>query len=267
LPIKNKPNWGQWQQLVQVIECAERVLKIAIVGKYLHSGDYAIADSYVSIQQALMHACAHRTIGIDIVWLNAEQFESSSYTDEKLAQFDGIIIPGGFGTTGVDGKLAVITYARTNGIPLLGLCYGMQLMVVEWARALCGMKGAHTTEIDVHTVYPVIDILATQKQLLEDKKYGGTMRLGSYRAQLTKGTIVYSLYQQEEVAERHRHRYEVNPVYVDRLEQSGIVFSGHYVRDVGTQAHPEFKSRLCKPSPLFTGFVRACEQRKKSKLL
>lgn len=280
LEALKEPDWKPWRQLVTTIEKPRSRIQIAIIGKYVNSGDYCIADSYVSIYQALVHAGAQEHIGVDITWFDASNFEHNPTLLTQLHKFHGIIIPGGFGTSGVEGKVAAINYVRKHGIPCLGLCYGMQLMVLEWARNECKMEGANTTEIDPDTRYPIIDILPTQKMLIQKKKYGGTMRLGAYKASLKKESLVHALYNQEVISERHRHRYEVNPAYVDHLQRAGIIFSGHHMRSdgtqlmefvelpptvhpffVATQAHPEFKSRLGSPSPLFHGFIKACHER------
>lgn len=278
------PDWTAWSDRVASIKSPKKRIKIGIVGKYLDTGDYSMTDSYVSINQALIHAGAELQVGVEIVWLDAKNFEQSPIDWTALDTVQGIIVPGGFGKSGVDGKINVINYARINNIPYLGLCYGMQLAAVEFARNVCGMAGAHSTEVDAQTLYPVIDILPLQKQLLQDNAYGGTMRLGSYDATLSKDSCVDKVYKaaprtdmNELVSERHRHRYEVNPAYVDQLEKDGLRFSGRYTRIDGTelmeflelsqhpffiatQAHPEFNSRFGNPNPLFHGFVRACNK-------
>ena len=285
LKSKRKPNWQKWQELVDAIHHPEKRLKIAIVGKYLDTGDFTLTDSYVSIYQALVHAGAELDVGVDITWIDAKRFEEQKHRLEQLHVFDGVIIPGGFGHQGVEGKLAAISYVREHDIPYLGLCYGMQLAVIEFARNVCDFRGAHTTEVEPDTSYPVVDVLPMQKELLKQKSYGGTMRLGAYPAILKNGSKVASLYPQavewegEEkvIFERHRHRYEVNPTYIEQLEKQGLVFSGYHRREdetklmeflelpnrrffVATQAHPEFKSRLGNPSPVFHGFVQACKE-------
>jgi CTP synthase len=286
LPSKRIPDWQRWQGLVSAIKNPPYKVKIAIVGKYLDIGDFSLTDSYVSIYQALVHAGAQHNVGIEINWINAQMFETSNLEQLKiLALFDGVIIPGGFGSAGVEGKISTIGYVRHNTIPYLGLCYGMQLAAVEFARTTCNLPTAHTTEVNEATEFPIIDILPTQKQMLAEHSIGGSMRLGTYAATVKKESKVAQLYAkankiehaQEKyiVNERHRHRYEVNPAYVDVLEQKGITFSGYHERHDGTrlmefleisdhpffiatQAHPEFKSRLGNPSPLFEGFVAAC---------
>jgi CTP synthase len=285
LESRSIPDWAQWQKLVNTIKRPERKIKIAIVGKYLDIGDFSLTDSYVSIYSALIHAGAHVGVGIEITWINSQIFEKQSERLDELSTFDGVIIPGGFGDSGVEGKIATIAYIRNNKIPYLGLCYGMQLAAVEFARNKCGLSAAHTTEVDQNTPYPIIDVLPMQKQLLAEHAYGGSMRLGAYSAIITKESKIAQLYESTYkiksehgasiVSERHRHRYEVNPKYVSTLEKQGISFSGYHelpdgtklmefleLREhpffVATQAHPEFKSRLNNPSPLFLGFVRAC---------
>jgi CTP synthase len=281
LESRQEPDWKAWQKLVDTIKNPLTKVNVAIVGKYLDIGDFSLTDSYVSIYQALVHAGAQHEVGITIQWINAQTFELHPERLAELSQFDGVIIPGGFGNAGVEGKIAAISYVRAHDIPYLGLCYGMQLAAVEFARNLCAMKTAHTTEVNAQTDYPIIDILPMQKKLLADQAYGGTMRLGSYTATVKPESKVAKLYaasSHSQVAERHRHRYEVNPQFVPVLEKQGLSFSGYHERADGTrlmefleipehpffiatQAHPEFKSRLGNPNPLFAGFVKACIER------
>lgn len=280
LPIKKKPDWHAWQlRADRMVEASHRI-KLAIIGKYLDIGAFHLTDSYISICHALQHAGAELDATIDITWIDSKKFDHDQTKLHQLAEFDGIIIPGGFGNHGVEGKINAITYARTHNIPYLGLCYGMQLATVEFARNVVGMEGAHTTEVDKQAHYPVIDILPLQKQLLTDGRFGGTMRLGAFGASVKAGSLIHQLYQNrwhitdQMVYERHRHRYEVNPEYVELLEKEGLSFSGYHERIdgtrlmeflelpghrffVATQAHPEFKSRLGNPNPLFFGFVSA----------
>lgn len=281
LESKQEPDWNSWKQLVHAIQYPSQRVRVAIVGKYLDTGDFSLTDSYVSIYQALVHAGAAFDTGIDIVWIDAKRYEKEDAQLTDLSHFDGLIIPGGFGNSGTEGKIKVLEYARKNNIPCLGLCYGLQLSVIEFARNVCNMPQAHTTEVNDKTDYPVIDMLPMQKELLKENEYGGTMRLGAYTAEVRPQTKVHALYaagnrvQDNAVVERHRHRYEVNPAFVPTLEQHGMTFSGYHTRKDGTklvefaeftdhpffvttQAHPEFKSRLGNPSPLFHGFVKAC---------
>ena len=289
LQSRRTPDWNAWQKLLHTIKKPTKKIKVAIIGKYLDLGDFSLTDSYVSIYQALIHAGAQEEVGIEISWVNAQTFENDVDKLKTLDNFDGVIVPGGFGSSGVEGKIACIQHVRTNDIPYLGLCYGMQLAAVEYARNKCNMQKANTTEVDGATQYPIIDILPAQKQILAEHAYGGTMRLGAYCATINQSSRVSQLYanvgkgkivsNQQTISERHRHRYEVNPAYVTILEEKGLSFSGHHERYDGTklmeflelpnhpffiatQAHPEFKSRLGNPSPLFLGFVQACIKRK-----
>ncbi|MBI2653673.1 CTP synthase [Candidatus Woesearchaeota archaeon] len=302
---KKQPNWNEWKKLVENILNPKKNVKVAIVGKYIDIGDYNLADSYISINQSLLHAGASLGIGVDIDWLDSKKFEDNKKNLNELKNYDGIIVPGGFGASGVEGKIMAAGFARENKIPYLGLCYGLQLAVVEFARNVCGLKDANTTEVEPKTKNPVIDVQPAQREILEKHMYGGTMRLGAYAAVMKEKTQVLRLYQEtgrlhedtkriqelmkdksqtfrlgilekgkKIVLERHRHRYEVNPKYVNLLEKNGMVFSGYYERFdktklmeyiempgqfmIGTQAHPEFKSRLGNPSPMFYGFVKAC---------
>ena len=307
---KKQPNWQEWKMLVDHILNPKKTIKVAIVGKYIDIGDYNLADSYISINQALIHAGAQLNLGVEINWLDSKMFENDKESLHELKNYDGIIVPGGFGASGVEGKINAINYARINKIPYLGLCYGLQLAVVEFARNVCSLKDAHTTEVNQKTSAPVIDVQPAQREVLEKSMYGGTMRLGAYAAILKEKTHILKLYEEtgrlEEdskrinelmrdksqafrlgildkgkkiVLERHRHRYEVNPKFVDLLEKKGLVFSGYYERFdktklmecielpkngffLSTQSHPEFKSRLGNPSPIFYGFVRACSKYK-----
>lgn len=273
-----KTNLKNWNNFVEKSKSARESARIGIVGKYFATGNFILSDSYISIIEAIKHAAYFFGKKPIIEWLNAEELEEPRARGEsgknlkKLSGYDGIIVPGGFGARGAEGKIAAIGYCRAKKIPYLGLCYGMQLAIAEFARFI-GLKKAHTTEIDPATPHPVIDILPEQKKNIAEKNYGGTMRLGAYPAVLKKGTIAYRAYKNHLVSERHRHRYEVNPEYIERLEKAGMIFSG-FSSDkrlmeimelpvamhpffVGTQFHPEFKSRPLKPHPLFIEFMRA----------
>jgi CTP synthase len=280
------PDWGDWKKRIAAITSPEQEIKIAVIGKYCVSGEYDVADSYVSIEHALIHAAAEFNCKVVISWVDSETFEQNQALVESLKQYQGVIVPGGFGLSGVEGKMKAIRYVREHDIPYLGLCYGLQLAVIEFARYVCGIKDAHTTEVDPETKNPVVAILEEQKEIVATRSYGGTMKLGAYPAHLKQGTKVYELYEKAGrlkegiVFERHRHRYEVNPRYIEQLERSGMIFSGFYKRKDGTklveyielsdhrffiatQAHPEFKSRFTNPSPLFSGFIKASLRRKK----
>ncbi|MDY6789111.1 MAG: CTP synthase (glutamine hydrolyzing) [Candidatus Nanohaloarchaea archaeon] len=253
----------RWKELVDSLDNPSDTVKIAICGKYTD-----IDDSYASIEEALKHAGAHMDTRPEIRFVDTEGVESIDEAGERLSDSDAVIIPGGFGSRGVRGKIEVARYCRENSKPLLGLCFGLQLMVVEYARNVCGLEGAHSTEIDEDTSHPVIDILPEQK---EKEEKGGTMRLGSCPAYLNEGTKVRDLYGSKKVSERHRHRYEVNPEYHDMFSEDGLIVSGSSEEGrlvefielsghpfyIGTQAHPEFNSSLETPNPLFKGLLEA----------
>jgi len=267
-----------WRRFVEKTQNAKTPVRIGIVGKYFSSGKSVLTDSYISVIESVKHAAAFWGVRPEIVWLDAQKFERGGGAVKELADYGGIIVPGGFGSRGVKGKIAAIRFCREQKIPYLGLCYGMQLAVVEFARNVLKLKNADTTEINPKTKYPVIDILPEQKKLLAGKHYGGTMRLGAWPATLKKGTIAERAYGKQKISERHRHRYEVNPVYVKRLEGRRIIFSGispdrrlmetlELSRDkhpffLGTQFHPELKSRPLSPHPLFREFVRVSVKNK-----
>ncbi|MBU0953610.1 MAG: CTP synthase [Nanoarchaeota archaeon] len=269
-----KPNrLAAWKTLVKKISNAKKPARIGIVGKYFDIGDFTLEDSYISVIEAIKTACWHNGAKPEIVWINAKDFEKDPKKLNSLDNLNGVIVPGGFGGSGVEGKIAAIQYCREHKIPYLGLCYGLQMAVIEFARHVAGLVGANTTEINPKTKHPVIIILPEQAKNVKAKHYGATMRLGNWTATLKPNTKVWQLYgKKTQVVERHRHRYEVNPDYISQLEQAGLVFSGaspdrklmEYVElpdhpfFVATQAHPEFTSRALEPNPLFNGFVKAC---------
>ena len=272
-PKKLTKIYKDWETRVRTIKNLKKELKIGIIGKYLDTGDFSLEDSYISVVEAVKHACYNNNIKPKIEWVSSQKFEKETPKQE----FDAIIVPGGFGATGVEGKINAIKYARENKIPFLGLCYGMQLAVIEHARNILNWKDAHTTEINPKTKHPIIDILPEQKKNLKEKNYGATMRLGEYPAKLKKDSLVAKLYKQELVKERHRHRYEVNPLLKNKIETKGLIISGispdkklvEYIERtdhpffVGTQAHPEFTSEFLKPNPLFDGLIKAAKKEKK----
>ncbi len=273
----NKSNLTQWKNFVKKATQNKKKVKIAIVGKYFGTGDFTLSDSYISVIEAIKFSAYKLGYVPEITWLNSRDFEKSKRKLEGLKQFNGIIVPGGFGETGIAGKLAVIQYAREKKIPYFGLCYGMQLMVIEYARNVLGMKDACTVEIDPDGKQPVVDILPDQKKKLAKRDYGGTMRLGVYPAYLKRGTVARRAYGSEIVEERHRHRYEVNPEYVEQLSEGDLVFSGvspdkklmeiaelpekKHPFFLGTQFHPELQARPLTPHPLFTAFIKAATRK------
>ncbi len=265
-----KRDLGDFKKLSRKVNNSRDLIKIGIVGKYFGTGNFILADSYISVIEAVKHAAYGLGRKPVIDWVDSE-------SHGNLDSYDGIIVPGGFGSRGIDGKIGAINYVRRKKIPFLGLCYGMQIAVIEFARSVARMNGAHTSEINPNTKYPVIDILPEQKERVEKDDYGGTMRLGAYPAILKSGTIVRGAYGVGKISERHRHRYEVNPEYIERLEKKGLVFSGTspdrrlmeimelprsiHPFFVGTQFHPELKSRPLSPHPLFREFVKAITSR------
>jgi CTP synthase len=260
-PIKS--DLRRWKGIVNQILTCKKEVKIAIPGKYTK-----LKDSYFSIIESLTHAGAKVGVHVSLVWIETEDFEKDLSRLKILEKVDGIIVPGGFGSRGVEGKILAIKYARTHKIPYLGLCYGMQLAMVEFARNVANLEDAHTTEIKPNAKHKIIDILPEKKDL---KEMGGTLRLGLYGATLKEGTKIRALYGRAKIQERHRHRYEVNPKYVPILEKKGMVISGINterglvecieIKDhpffIGTQFHPEFTSAPGAPHPLFLGFVLA----------
>ena len=268
-----KTDLKKWHELVNNIKNSKGKVKIGIVGKYFGTGDFILSDAYISVIEAIKHAAYKNGVKPEIGWINSELFEKEPEKIDSLKEYDGIIIPGGFGSRGVEGKIKAIGYLRENKIPFLGLCYGMQLAVIEYARNVLGLKDANTTEINRDTKSPVIDIMPEQKKNLVDKNYGATMRLGAYPANLKKGTIAYGAYGKGKISERHRHRWEVNPEYIEKLKEKGLVFSGkspsgalmeitELPRNVhpfflGTQFHPELKSNPIDAHPLFLEFIRS----------
>lgn len=266
----------EWKRRVAAMHRLKQRVKIGIVGKYFKTGDYVLSDAYISVIESLKHAAFATRQKPELVWLDASEFEKDRKQLKELRRFDGILIPGGFGARGVEGKIKAIEYCRVNKIPYFGLCYGMQLLVVEYARNVLKLTGATTHEVDPRAEYRVIDIMPDQKEKLARKDFGGSMRLGEYPAKLMPQTIASTAYRVTKITERHRHRYEVNPEYVERLQKAGLVFSGISPDGVlmeiaelpktkhpfflGTQFHPEFQSSLIAPHPLFVAFLQACKQ-------
>ena len=283
LPEKRKTSLAAWKTFSRAATNTKAPeINIAIVGKYFDTGDFVLSDAYLSVIEAIKFSAAKLGRRANIAWINSKDLErGGAKAAAKLAKYNGIIVPGGFGETGIEGKIRAIQFAREKKIPYFGLCYGMQLMVIEYARNVLGLKDAHTTEIKKSTADPVVDVMLEQKKHLADNKYGGTMRLGVYPCYLKKGTMARAAYKKELVEERHRHRYEINPAYIKPLEDAGFVFSGTSPDGVlmeiaelprsahpfmlGTQFHPEFQARPLTPHPLFTEFLKAVIARKRRK--
>jgi len=295
---RKTPDWSGWERLVKRIMNPEKVIDIGMVGKYIDIGEFTLTDSYISVNHAIEHAGAHLGVRLKINWIDAKRLEEGEPA-ELLKGLKGIIVPGGFGTSGIEGKINAIRYARENKIPYLGLCLGMQLAVIEFSRNVIGLRDANSSEFDINTPHPVIDLLPKQREILMTKRYGASMRLGAYVAALKQGEVMdlYTKTKRMEkdrlrlgalepfrvgktdlsgpvVIERHRHRYEVNPEYIEKIENAGLKFTGYHITEedeplmefielpghpyfVATQSHPEFKSRLEDPAPLFLGFGKA----------
>lgn len=280
---RGRRDLSQWKSLVKTIKGANSAVKIGVVGKYFETGDFVLSDSYLSVIEAIKHAAWAHNRKPDITWLNSDHYEKFPRAVSELKNYDGIIVPGGFGARGVEGKILTAKFCRENNIPYLGLCYGMQIATIEFARNVCGIKDAHSTEVKQKAPHPVIDILPEQKANIKKKDFGATMRLGTYPCKLKAGTAAFRAYKNSDfkkevkngdivISERHRHRYELNNEYKKTLEDKGLVMSGvNPDRDLveiielpkhkfylGTQFHPEFKSRPLRPHPLFSAFVKAC---------
>jgi len=269
-----------WEDLNErILNGTSKTVRIGIVGKYFSTGDFVLTDSYLSVLEAIKHAAWHLHARPEIVWLNSEQFEHASGTgeiDSALAELDGILIPGGFGTRGIEGKISTIRYAREKKVPYLGLCYGMQLACLETARHLAGLEDANSTEMNKETKNPVVHLMNEQEERMRNVDYGGSMRLGSYPCHLKVESRAHTLYGADIVSERHRHRYELNPRYYDILQNHGLVISGTSPNGelaeiveradhpffIATQFHPEFLSRPFHPHPLFVGFMESAIEKR-----
>lgn len=268
LPFRDV-DWAVWGDLLGRVHNPKETVRIAVVGKYVD-----LPDAYLSVTEALRAGGFANRAKVEIVWVASDSCETPSGAAHALSGVDGVLIPGGFGVRGIEGKLGAISFARDRKIPLLGLCLGLQCMVIDVARNLAGLTGANSAEFDENTEHPVISTMADQEDVVAgERDMGGTMRLGAYPASLIPGSTVANSYGSNDVSERHRHRYEVNNAYRKRLSEAGLVFSGtspdgHLVEFVelptdkhpfyvGTQAHPELKSRPTRPHPLFSGFVKA----------
>ena len=261
-----------WEKLVSTIHASKDQVKIGIVGKYFEIGDFTLLDSYLSVIEALKHASWSNHRDPHITWLSAEKYMEDEKAVSELKEFDGIIVPGGFGNRGIEGKIKAIRFCRENQIPYFGLCLGLQLAIIEFARNVCGLEDAISTEFEKDARNPVIDVMPDQKMNLEEKNYGASMRLGAYACTLQKDTLAYRAYGVENISERHRHRYELNNEYRELLESKGMVMSGinkernlieiaelpGHLFFLGTQFHPELKSRPLQPHPLYREFIRAC---------
>lgn len=261
-----------WERLVHTVQSARRQVKIGVVGKYFTTGGFVLSDAYISVIEAIRHAAWFWKRKPVLTWIDAEEYEKNPRKLTELNKFDGVIVPGGFGGRGVEGKIAAIEYVRKNKIPFLGLCYGMQLATIEFARNVARLKGSvHTGEVEPKARHKVIHIMPEQEKLMLRQQYGGTMRLGAYPCVLVKDSVSYRAYGKELISERHRHRYEFNNTYRETLQKAGLRIAGtspdgklveiieisKHPFFVGTQFHPEFKSRPLSPHPLYRDFVKA----------
>lgn len=268
MPIR-KANLEYWHQLIETVDNLKEEVEIALVGKYVE-----LHDAYLSVHESLIHAGYKYNKKVKVKWVNAEDLEKEKTSlKEVFKNAKGILVPGGFGIRGIEGKIKAITYARTNNIPFLGICLGLQLAVVEFARNVCNIEDANSTEFDELTKNPIIDLMANQKAIVN---MGGTLRLGNFDCSIQKNTLAYEDYKEFKIKERHRHRYEFNNQYKNQLEEKGMVFSGvneqtnlveiielpNHKHFIACQFHPEFKSRPNRPHPLFDSFVSACIKNK-----
>ena len=256
-----EPDLTKWKKLLDLKKGIDQEIQIGILGKY-----FGLPDSYLSVVEALKHSCLHNKVNLNLKWIDAD-----NYDIEDISNLDGVIIPGGFGYRGIEGKITAIEYLRKNNIPFLGICLGLQCAVIEFARNVCGIKDANSSEFSQTTPNPVIDLLPNQN--LEKDDIGASMRLGTYPCKITKSTIAENIYKNEIIYERHRHRYEVNNKFRKQLEENGLVISGMSpdedlvemieIKDhpyfVASQFHPEFKSRPWEPAPMFYEFVKSAK--------
>lgn len=279
--VTRPADFSRWKIFADYAHNGDTTISIGIVGKYFDTGDFVLSDAYLSVIEAIKFSAYSKGAKPELVWLNAKRYEDDPAAVSELQRFHGILVPGGFGQSGIEGKISAIRFAREKKIPYFGLCYGMQLSIVEFARNVVGLVGAHTTEINPATPYPVITILPEQAKKLAEQNYGGSMRLGAYPCDLVEGTIAHEAYGRASVSERHRHRYEVNPDYIEQLTKAGLVFSGMspdrrlmeivelpkstHPFFLGTQFHPELRARPLSPHPLFDVFVHAVIARSRRK--
>ncbi len=280
----NSLDLTHWKKMISTVKAKKtKKATIAIVGKYFATGEYQLRDSYAALMDAIDHAAWAKGVHVTTKWIQAEQLEKG--TTAELSHIDGIVVPIGWGPRGVEGKIEAIRYAREKKVPYLGLCYGMQLAVVEYARNVVGLAGAHTVECDADTAHPVIHMIEGQDEVIKRRAYGGTMRLGRWECRVKDGTLadnIYTVYKgydghsAKTVWERHRHRYEFNNAYEKQIEAKGLIISGKSVLEnlveivelpvsvhpffIGTQYHPEYRSRPLEPHPIFMAFIRACSK-------
>lgn len=281
LNIKSRVNkFSEWKKQIRKYQRLKKTLKIGIVGKYFATGVFILSDAYISVINAIKEGCNANGCVAQLEWIDSDIYEKNPSKIKELHNYDGIVVPGGFGKRGIEGKIRAIQYVRENNIPFLGLCYGMQLATIEFARNICGIKEANSTEIDPETKFPVIHIMTEQAELLKKKQYGNTMRLGAWPCVLDKTSKSFHAYKAHKISERHRHRYELNNSYRETLVKKGLLLAGLspdknlveiieipcHPFFVGTQFHPEFKSRILHPHPLFKAFAEAAKKRSDRKI-
>jgi len=283
-----KKDLSSWNKMVDKINNSVKSIKIAIVGKYFATGDYVLPDSYISVIEAIKHGCWANNLQPEFTWISSEDFEKKPELIKTLKDFNGVVIPQGWGSRGVEGKVSAIKYLRENKIPYLGLCFGMQMAVIEFARNVCGFKDANSEEVNPKTTHPVIHIMPHQKEYLEKHQYGGTIRLGTYPCIIKANSLLHMAYSKSRndkrsaisdmrISERHRHRYEFNSDYRTRMEEKGLIIAGTSPDNqlveaielskkihpffVGVQFHPEYKSRPLDPHPIFVEFIKAAAKK------
>ncbi len=271
-----RPRIQEWEDRVaRFLAPNKQVLKVGIVAKYHAVGDYSLSDAYVSVVEALHHVEAIADVKVEIDWVDAEDLRTVKDAAARLASCDGVIIPQGWGSRGAEGKIAAIQYLRENNVPYFGLCYGMQMAVIEFGRNVLGLKNASSEEVNPSTPHPVVHVMPEQAEIIRQKRYGGSIRVGAYPCRTSEGSRLRELYGSEVISERHRHRYEFNNEYRAQFEAAGLVFSGQspdgklveaveltdHPFFVGVQYHPEYKSRFEDAHPLFVGFIEACRNR------
>src|SRR3989339_1061223 len=261
----------KWDNFVKKMKVADKTVKVAVVGKYFATGNFTLADSYISVIEAVKHAGWGNGVNIEMTWIDSETYEKDPAAVQGLSNYDALIVPGGFGTRGIEGIIMAIKYAREHKMPYLGLCYGMQLATVEFARNVLRLKDAHTIEVNPKTKHPIIHINEKQAQNVSKNRYGGTMRLGAYDCDLQAGSMTAKSYGTKKISERHRHRYEFNNAYREAIDEAGLKVVGvnketdlveivelkNHPFFIGTQFHPELKSRPTSPHPLFVGLIKA----------
>ncbi len=278
---KNETKIKEWNNFVKSSKKLKKEINIAIIGKYFNTGDFVLSDAYISIIEALKFSAYKNKVKVNLKWINSTVFEEKNYKKElnELKKYDGILIPGGFGKTGIEGKITAIKFIRENKIPFFGICYGLQLAAIEFARNVCGIKKATSYEIDPQSKHQIVTILPEQKKLLEAGDYGGSMRLGAYPATIKKKTLAYKIYKDENISERHRHRYELNDEYLEILQEKGLIISAFSAREklpeiielptqvhpffIATQFHPEMQARPLNTHPIFDAFIKASKKQVK----